>query len=61
MACFVNGTKIGEVTTGDHVFAFDSQTGKDRVVLAYVSGGPEDSGAVIRCRAPGIGFAVSIR
>ncbi|MDY5597970.1 MAG: hypothetical protein SPG40_10815, partial [Kiritimatiellia bacterium] len=61
MACFVNGTKIGEVTTGDHVFAFDSKTGKDRVVLAYVSGGPEDSGAVIRCRAPGIGFAVSIR
>lgn len=61
MACFVNGTKIGEVTTGDNVFAFDSQTGKDRVVLAYVSGGPEDSGAVIRCRAPGIGFAVSIR
>lgn len=61
MACFVNGTKIGEVTTGDHVFAFDSQTGKDRVVLAYVSGGPEDSGAVIRCCAPGIGFAVSIR
>ena len=61
MACFVNGTKIGEVTTGDHVFAFDSQTGKDRVVLAYVSGGPEDSGAVIRCRAPGIGFTVSIR